>query len=86
MGARVLKIPEDIVAALRIPPDDVEDELNKELAVALYSRGMLPSGKAAALSGLTRRQFDDLLGKRKIIRHYGAEDLEEDLEYAHRGM
>ncbi len=86
MGARVLKIPEDIVAALRIPPDDVEDELNKELAVALYQRGMLPSGKAAALSGLTRQQFEDLLGKRKIIRHYGAEDLEEDLEYARRGM
>jgi predicted HTH domain antitoxin len=86
MGGRVLKIPEDIVAALRIPPAEVEDELNKELALALYQRGMLPSGKAAALSGLTRQMFEDLLGKRKIIRHYGAEDLEEDLEYARRCM
>ena len=63
MGARVLKIPEDIVAALRIPPDEVEDELNKELALALYQRGMLPSGKAAALSGLTRQMFEDLSGQ-----------------------
>ena len=51
MGARVLKIPEDIVAALRIPPDDVENELNKELAVALYSRGMLPSGSITTRRG-----------------------------------
>jgi predicted HTH domain antitoxin len=86
MGACVLKIPEDIVAALRIPPDEVEDELHKELALALYQRGMLSSGKAAALSGLTRQQFEDLLGKRKIVRHYGAEDLEEDLEYARSGL
>ncbi len=41
MGARMLKIPEDIVAALRIPPNEMEDELHKELALALYQRGML---------------------------------------------
>lgn len=84
MGARTLKIPEDIVNALRIPPDDVEDELRKELALALYQRGMLSSGKACALSGLSRRQFEGLLGKRKIVRHYRPEDLEEDLSYARR--
>ncbi len=81
MGARLLKIPEDVVASLRIPPDELEDELHKELALALYQRGMLSSGKAAALSGMTRQQFEDLLGKRKILRHYGKEELEEDLEY-----
>ena len=43
MGARILKIPEEIVNALRIPPDDVEEELYKELAIALYQRGMLSS-------------------------------------------
>lgn len=82
MGARVLKIPEDIVAALRIPPDEIEEQLHKELALALYQRGMLSSGKAADLSGLNRQQFGDLLGKRKIVRHYGAEDL----EYARSGL
>lgn len=81
MGARLLKIPEDVVASLRIPPDELEDELHKELALALYQRGMLSSGKAAALSGMTRQQFEDLLSKRKILRHYGKEELEEDLEY-----
>lgn len=82
MGARILKIPEDVVNALRIPPDDVEAELYKELALALYQRGVLSSGKAAALSELTRFQFDELLGQRKIKRHYGETEMEEDVKYA----
>ena len=44
MGARSLKLPEDVVASLRIPPGGLEDELHKELALALYQRGMLSSG------------------------------------------
>ena len=86
MVARTLKIPEDVVNALRVPPDDVEAELYKELALALYQRGMLSSGKASALGGLTRQQFEDLLGRRKIKRHYGEAELEEDLKYAGCGQ
>jgi predicted HTH domain antitoxin len=43
---------------------------------------MLSSGKASALSGLTRGQFEELLGERKIKRHYAEAELEEDLRYA----
>lgn len=82
MGARTLKIPEEVINALRIPPDDVEEELYKELALALYQRGMLSSGKASALSSLSRQQFEELLGERRIKRHYAEADLEEDLRYA----
>ena len=74
------------MASLRIPPGGLEDELHKELALAPYQQGMLSSGKAAALCGITRQQFEDLLGKRKILRHYGEEVLEEDLEYACSGL
>lgn len=82
MSAKTLKIPEEIVNALRVPPDDIERELYKELALALYQRGMLSSGKASALSGLNLLQFEDLLGQRRIRRHYGEEELQEDLSYA----
>ncbi|MFA6371630.1 MAG: UPF0175 family protein [Methanothrix sp.] len=82
MSARTLKIPEEIVNALRVPPDDIESELYKELALALYLRGMLSSGKASALCRLTLLQFEDLLGQRKVKRHYGEEELQEDLRYA----
>jgi predicted HTH domain antitoxin len=82
MSVKTLEIPEEIVNALRVPPDDIEAELYKELALALYQRGMLSSGKASALSGLSLLQFEDLLSLRKVKRHYGEEELQEDLRYA----
>ena len=53
-------------------PDNSQPELAKS------------SAKASALCGLTRLQFEDLLGKRKVLRHYGDAELEEDLKYARR--
>lgn len=80
--AMELEIPEDVVKTLRLPPTEVEGELKRELALALYRRGVLSSGKARELAGLTRWEFEELLGKRRIERHYSEEDLERDLEYA----
>lgn len=82
MAKLMLEISEDIVDALRLPPKEVEGELRKELALALYQRGVLSSGKARALIGATRWEVEELLGKRQIPRHYTEKDLEEDLRYA----
>jgi len=78
----ILKIPGDVMEALRLPPDEVETELRKELALALYQRGVLSSGKACALAGMTRWEFEELLGQRQIRRHYTEKNLEEDIKYA----
>jgi predicted HTH domain antitoxin len=56
--------------------------MKQELAVSLYARGVLSFGKARALADLSKRQFQELLGKREIPRHYTETDLVEDLEYA----
>ncbi len=77
-----LDIPEDVLASLNLPPGEVEGELRKELAVAFYARGVLSVGKAAEFSGMTRWTFEELLGKRRVPRHYGPDELEEDLGYA----
>lgn len=82
MEALKLEISEEILRALKIPPRDVEEELRKELALALYERGVLSLGKARQLAGMTRWQFEELLGQRKVSRHYTEEDLAEDLTYA----
>jgi len=76
----ILKIPGDIVDALRLPPDEVEDTFHKELT--LYQRGVLSSGKASVLAGMGRMGFEELLGQRHIIHHYTERNLEEDIEYA----
>jgi len=67
---------------LRLPPAEAEDEMRKELALALYVRGALGFGKARALARLSTWEFDDLLGGRGVVHPYGKDDLEMDLSYA----
>ena len=81
-----LEIPDDVAQALRFPPTEAAAELRKELAVALYARGALGFGKARELTGLTRWEFDELLGRRGLARHYGEQDLATDLNYARGGQ
>lgn len=78
----MLKIPGDVVETLRFPPDEIERELRKELALALYQRGVLSSGKASTLVGVTRWEFEEVLMQRQIRRHYTEKNLEEDIAYA----
>ena len=83
MAKLVLEVPSEIVDAVKLPPAEVEAELLKELALALYLRGALSLGKARALAQMDRWQFEQLLGDRRIPRHFTAADLEDDLRYAH---
>ena len=82
MSTLALDIPDDVRAALKLPPEEVERELRKELALALYQRRVLPIGKARVLARMTRWEFEHLLGQRRVPRHYSAKDLQEDIEYA----
>jgi predicted HTH domain antitoxin len=81
MAELKLEIPEDVLRSLKLPPAETEAELCKELALALYQRGVLSMGKARVLARLSRWEFHELLGQRRIPRHYTEEDLEEDLRY-----
>jgi hypothetical protein len=49
VGKLTVDIPDDVADALRLPPDNVEKEVRKELAVTLYARQLLPLGKARQL-------------------------------------
>lgn len=81
MGVR-LEIPDEIVQAIRIPEDRIEKDLKKEFALALYEHGFISFGKANELAGISKLDFSLLLGGRGIVRHYGPEELEDDLAYA----
>jgi len=86
MSKILIEIPEEVYSAIRLPPDEVEAELRKELGIALYQRGVLSAGKACALAGLDRWSFEQILGRRRINRHYSQEDLLEDIAYADSGQ
>lgn len=77
-----LKIPEEVLVAMKFPPKEIEQELHKELALALYRRGAIGIGPARRLAGVTRWEFEELLGQYQIPRHYSDHDLDEDIAYA----
>ena len=77
-----LCIPDTIAGAIHLPEKRMAQGLLEELAVALYAQGLLSFGKARELAGMGKYEFGLLLGKRGISRHYGREELEDDLEYA----
>lgn len=77
-----LHIPDSIAEAIRLPEERLHQELLTELALALYGQGILSLGKARELAGLSKYEFSQLLGKRRIARHYTQEELADDLSYA----
>lgn len=77
-----LQIPDSIARSLRLPEGEAEQRLRTELALAIYAQGILSFGKAAELAGLSRYHFADLVAGRGIPRHYGDEELAEDLTHA----
>lgn len=79
-----LEIPEDILENVKLPSDEVDQVLRQELALALYARGIVTSGTARRLAQMMRWEFEELLGQRKVPRHYEEDDFDEDLSYARR--
>ena len=79
-----LHIPDSVVQAIRLPEERIPRELLIELSIAIYSQGFLSFGKARELAGMGKYEFGQLLGKRGIPRHYGREELKDDLTYARR--
>lgn len=68
-------IPESIASNLRLPMPEVEPRLRTELAIALYTQGILSFGKASELAGTARYVFAVLIGRREIPRHYSDDEL-----------
>ena len=77
-----IEIDDDVYEALQLPEGERSPAMKRELAVSLYARDVLSFGKARALAGLSKREFQALLGDREISRHYGERELAEDLDYA----
>lgn len=77
-----LNIPDSVVQGLRLPQGEIPQRLRTELAVALYSQGVLSLGKAAELAEMGRLEFGELVAERGIPRQYGDEDLAQDISYA----
>lgn len=81
MGIQI-SISDSILQAIRLPEQRIEQELLQELAIALYAQDILSFGKARELAQMDKYEFGQLLGRRGVLRHYGGEELDDDLNYA----
>ena len=66
----LLEVPAEVVAATRLPHEEIEKEYRKELALALYQRGLLAASRARLFAQMTRWEFKALLGQRQVARYY----------------
>lgn len=74
-----LEFNDEIQDALRIPPDEQEGRLRRELALRLYEKGLLSLGKARQLAGMEKWNFLLLLAQAGISRQYDKKELVRDL-------
>ena len=66
MTTLAVKFPDDVFAALRKSPGEVEGEGRLAAAIDWYRRGLISQGRAAELAGVARADFLDALAARKI--------------------
>ena len=77
----VLKIPREVFNAIKLPEKEKTTLLLLELAIVLYDKQILSFGKARELAKMTKWEFHNELGNRKIERHYNEENYIEDFNY-----
>jgi|GEM_PF-4352939 len=76
-----LSIPDEIAQTLHLNKP-LEKEIIESFAISLYEQGRISSGEAALLTGLSRREWEELLRSRSVVRSYFFEDANIDLAYA----
>ena len=80
--AMTLNIPDDVAAAIKWPRQQLDQQLAVEMAFALYGRGLVSMGIARRLAKLDKWAFLEGLAERQMERHYGQDELKEDIDYA----
>ena len=58
-----IQVPEGVLAALRVAPDEFSRELRLAAAVKWYEQGTVSQARAAEISGLSRAEFIQALGR-----------------------
>jgi predicted HTH domain antitoxin len=79
MKTLTIELPDDLSA-------QAEHDLKMEMAGALYAKGLLSTGQAAQLVGISRREFIETMGRYKIsiFTESSIDHLTEDVANARR--
>ena len=79
-----IEYPESLAHALRLKGKDFENEIKASSLVKLFELGMVSSGTAAKVLGLSRIEFLDLIARYKVspFSQYDVDDLRDDIANA----
>ena len=80
MRNHTLVLPEEVLQSAKIPRQDWDATLKRELALQLYREGMISFANARRLAEIDKLEFHFLLGERQIPRQYDVDDYERDAE------
>jgi predicted HTH domain antitoxin len=74
MNDVVLTLPGEALANAGIPPAEMERELLRRLAAALFSDGIVGGAAACRLAGMDKLEFQHWLGERGITQPLAVSD------------
>ncbi|MEE8409116.1 MAG: UPF0175 family protein [Myxococcota bacterium] len=78
-----IEVPDELAAALRRTPEELAHDLRLRALAGLVERGLISSGRAAELAGVSRRELLDWCGRWHItLHHWNDDDLNRDLSFA----
>ena len=74
--AMMLEIPEEVLASAKIPRSQLEAELRRRLASALYADGVIGGSAACKLAGLNKAEFQHWLGEHGVPQPLDGSDYQ----------
>ena len=75
----LLKIPGESLNGVRLPPLELETELRRRLAAALFSDGIISGAAACRMADMDKAEFQFMLGERGHRQPLTVTDYEQDL-------
>ena len=75
-----MRLPGESLIGVKIPPKELEAELCRRLAAALYSDGILSNAAACRMAGLEKTEFQCWLGEHNVTQPLEHGDVEQDSE------
>lgn len=78
-----IDVPDELAAALKRTPEELAYDLRLRALAGLVERGLVSSGRAAEVAGISRREFLDWCGRWHVRLHrWDPSDVAHDLEFA----
>jgi len=78
MNHMILEIPEEVVSSAKIPRPQLESELKRRLAAALYADGVIGGGSACKLAGMGKAEFQYWLGEHEVPQPLDYTDYQQE--------